>query len=155
MEAFNKFKKVGKLHNSKGTVIAPEAGGLKMVLSFSNLTGKSEGPIFDLLNKKWHQVAKENRMWFINKTGTYKLGAMINTAVQSDVWVLHLLCQDEKLSVDKDALKTCVKKSVDLAKSNKASFHISQLLLDAAPDLKSMIDDMILSEGFDTYIYPN
>lgn len=153
MSKTDKFKRVGKLKNSEGTVINPEAGGLKIILSFSNLNGNSDGPLFDVLGKKWKQVSKENRMWYINKTGSYKLGAVLSTAVQSDVWVVHMLCQKKDMSVDESALEQCIKQLLILAKSNKASFHVSSILLDIHPKLKDLITDLILDEGFDITIY--
>lgn len=150
----NKFQAVGKTKVIKGSILAPENSGLRFVLSVNNLAGKPEGntllPIFD---KKWKKVREESRGWFANKTGAYKLGAINTTAVQSDTWVIHCLVQDEQLKTSAKAVEECLKKVCASAKAEKASVHISSLLVKEIPQLAELAKTQLLDNGISVYFY--
>lgn len=152
-ELSKKFKPVGRTKVINGTIIAPENSGLRFVLSFTNLAGKPESPLFPLFEKKWRKVREECRAWYATKTGAYKLGATSNTAVQSDVWVINMLCQDESLKVDIKGLEECLKKVSASALYEKASIHISSVLLEAAPELKDLATKYFTENGVSVSYY--
>tara|TARA_R110000868_G_scaffold67046_6_gene199266 strand:- start:1300 stop:1767 length:468 start_codon:yes stop_codon:yes gene_type:complete len=149
----NKFQMQGKVKVINGSILTPENGGLRFVLNTNNLSGKVVGPLYSLFDKKWKKVREETKGWYANKTGAYKLGAVNTTAVQSDVWVIHMLCQGADLLTDVPALTECLKKVAQSAKSEKATVHISQLLVDEIPSLQDLVDKCLVKSGISVSYY--
>lgn len=149
----NRFQAQGRTKVIKGSILAPETAGLRFVLSVTNLAGKPENPLYPVFDKKWTKVKQEARGWFATKTGAYKLGAINTTAVQSDVWVLHMLCQDEKLKTDVKALEACLVQICKSAKYERASVHVSTLLTDAMPELGALLTSELIEKGVSVYFY--
>jgi hypothetical protein len=147
------FQQQGQTKLIKGTILAPHNAGLRFVLSVNNMAGKPENPLFPIFDKKWKQVRQESRGWFATKTGAYKLGALMTTAVQSDTWVLHMLCQDENVKTDLKALETCLKQVVTMAKYEKATVHVSSLLVNAIPEITALLDTHLIKNGISVYFY--
>ncbi len=151
----NKFQTPGKSKLINGTILLPEASGLRLILSFNNMVGDVKGndllPIFD---KKWKRVKEDFKMSYINKNGSYKLGTVVaSTTVQSDVWVQHLLVQDENLNVDLSALNKTLKQIQLTAKTEKASVHVSTILTTKVPELTKLLKEYLLDEGINVYFY--
>jgi len=150
----NKFQPQGKVKVVKGSILAPENAGLRFVLSINNLAGKSDNnPLYPIFEKKWKKVKEEAKGWYATKTGAYKLGAINVTAVQSDTWVIHMLCQDENLSTNSSALGECLKQVCAKAKYENASVHVSSALLEAMPELKELLTKNITSQGLNLLVY--
>lgn len=150
----NKFQPPGRTKVVNGTILTPEMAGLRFVLSINNLLGKPEGnPLLPVFDKKWHKVRESSRGWFATKTGAYKLGAINPLAVQSDTWIIHMLAQGEDLKVNLDGLKECLKKVCAQAKYEKASVHISSLLVDLVPELPLLATEHLVNEGVSVYYY--
>jgi hypothetical protein len=149
----NKFLPPGKTKTVKGTILSPELGGLRFILSINNLAGKAENPLFPVFDKKWRKVKEDSRGWYVNRTGEYKLGAINVTACQSDVWVIHLLCQDKDLKTDLKGLEECFKKLYKNAKYENASVHISNMLVDMIPEIKDLSTKYLIQEGVSVYFY--
>lgn len=149
----NKFKPNGKTKVIKGSILAPENAGLRFVLSINNLAGKPENPLFPIFDKKWKRVKEDSRGWFATKTGEYKLGAINTTAVQSDTWVIHMLCQKEDLSVDLNGLENCLKKVCSSAIYEKASVHVSNILTNMIPELQNLLTKHLIENGVSVYFY--
>jgi hypothetical protein len=150
----NRFQPVGRTKVLNGTILSPEMAGLRFVLSLNNLAGKVEGnPLLPLFDKKWKKVREDSKGWYATKTGAYKLGAVSTLAVQSDTWVVHMLCQDQDLKVDLDGLKTCLNNVCKLAKSEQASVHVSSLLVDAVPQLSDLCTECLVNNGVSVYYY--
>ena len=150
----NKFQPQGKTKLIKGSILAPENAGLRFVLSVNNTQGKVEGnPLLPLFDKKWKQVRAESKGWFATKTGAYKLGAINTTAVQSDTWVIHMLCQGDDLSVDAKGLVECLKKVAASAKYEKATVHVSTVLTDSIPELNALLSEHLVDQGVSVYLY--
>jgi hypothetical protein len=151
----NKFQPKGTVKVIKGTIVMPETGGLKFILSPVNMVGKPEGnPLLPILDKKWPKVRAEARGLFAGKTGAYKLGAVAGvTATQSDVWVQHILCQDKDLKVDLKALEECLKKVATSALYERANLHISTVLVEAIPELPDMLVKHCVDKGISVYYY--
>jgi hypothetical protein len=148
-----RFQQPGKVKTIKGTILAPENAGLRFVLSVNNLAGKPENPMFPIFDKKWKKVREESRGWFANKTGAYKLGAINTTAVQSDTWVIHMLCQDESVATDLKGLEECLKKVCASAKYEKATVHVSTVLTNAIPELAELLNKQLIDHGVSVYFY--
>ena len=149
----NPFKPKGKTKLIKGSILAPENAGLRFVLSVNNLAGKPDNPLFPLFDKKWKAVKTESRGWYANKTGAYKLGAVNTTAVQSDTWVIHMLCQNEESQTDSTALEACLKAVCKMAKYERATVHVSTVLTDAIPELMGLLGTQLVDEGVSCYFY--
>ena len=150
----NKFQQQAKNKLIKGSILAPENAGLRFVLSVNNTQGKVEGnPLLPLFDKKWKQVRAETKGWFATKTGAYKLGAINTTAVQSDTWVIHMLCQGDDLQVDAKGLEDCLKKVCASAKYEKATVHVSTVLTDAIPELTELLTKQLVENGVSVYFY--
>ena len=150
----NKFQPAGKVKVVNGSILAPENAGLRFVLSLNNLAGKTDdNPLYPIFEKKWKKVKEEAKGWYATKTGAYKLGAVNITAVQSDTWVIHMLCQDESLKTKVSAVEDCLKQVCAKAKYEKASVHVSTLLLNSIPELKDLLNKHIVSEGLNILIY--
>lgn len=154
-ETKNKFQSQGKTKLVHGSILMPEMAGLRFVLNMANMAGKTEGGLYPLFDKKWVKVKQEVRGWYTNKTGAYKLGtgALHTTATQSDVWVISLLCEDEKSKVDVVALEACLKELCKMAKFEKASVHISTLLTNSVPELSALCKTQLLEQGVNVYFY--
>ena len=151
----NKFQSAGRVKTIKGSILAPEYAGLRFVLSVNNLAGKNEGnPMLPIFDKKWPKVKAESRALYATKTGAYKLGKIVGTtATQSDIWVLHLLVQDETLKINLGAVESCLKEVCKMAKYEKATIHISNLLVDLIPELPNLVNDLIVKEGISVNYY--
>jgi len=148
----NKFLVQGKFKEITGSILAPQHAGLRLVLSTNNLSGKPENPVFPIFDKKWRKVREDSKGWFSSRIN-YKLGCVNTTAVQSDTWVIHLLCQDENFKTDDKALEDCLKKVTEMAKYEKASVHVSQLLLDSVPGMKASLLKLAVENGVNVYSY--
>lgn len=150
----NRFQPQGKTKVIKGSIIAPENAGLRFVLSVFNLAGKTDDhPLYPTFEKKWPKVKSEARGWFATKTGAYKIGAVNTTAVQSDTWVIHLLCQDENLATDEVGLEKCLKEVCKMAKYERATVHVSSLLTNAVPELAALLQTNLINQGVSVYFY--
>jgi hypothetical protein len=149
----SKFKKSGKFKEIDTSILAPQNGGLRFVLSFINTKGKTEGKWFSLFDKKWKKLKEETKGFYTLRTGEYKLGKINQTAVQSDTWVIHLLCQDDNLKTDLKALEVTLKKVKDLAIYEHATVHVTSILIDECPELKDMLKTHLVDEGVSVNLY--
>lgn len=152
-ETTKRFKQKGRVKTIKGSILSPHNAGLRFVLSINNLCGKPENPLFPIFDKKWRKVREDSRGWFANKTGLYKLGAINTTAVQSDTWVIHMLCQNESLQVDLKGLEDCLKKVAASASYEKATVHISTVLTKYIPELEGLLQTHLVDNGIDVSFY--
>lgn len=148
-----KFGTKGKVKVISGSVLNPEMAGLRFVLNAVNTAGKVDSPLEDLIDKKWKKVKAEVRGWFVNKTGAYKLGAVNTVAVQSDVWVLNMLCKDEHSAMSAQGLETCLSEVAKMAKTEQASVHISNLLLKEMPDGQTLVNKHFVDNGLLVCLY--
>ena len=149
----NKFQPKGRVKLISGSILAPENAGLRFVLSIANLAGKLENPLLPIFDKKWKTLRAEVKGWYTTRTGAYKLGAVHTSAVQSDTWVLHMLCQDDNLKVDAKGLEECLKKVCASAKYEKATVHVSTLLVEAVPELQELLTSQLVDQGVSVYFY--
>lgn len=149
-----KFQTPGKTKVINGSILAPHNAGLRFVLSVTNLAGKPDNnPLYPLFEKKWKKVREEARGWYATKTGQFKCGAIIASAVQSDTWVIHLLCQDEDLKTDIVGLEKCLKEVCKMAKYESATIHVSSLLTKYMPELTNLLKTELVDNGLSVYLY--
>lgn len=149
----NKFMKVGTLRPVNGTVVSPQGGGLKLVLLTVTTKGGLDCPMVDILTKKWAKV-KEN-LFKINsyRTPEYGLGYITDLAVQSDVWVMNLMCRDDAGTLHLSGLKKCLANVAKLANYEKASVHLSEHLVAKYPEFVNLIKSELLDNGIDVVYY--
>ena len=152
-KALSQFQVKGSVKVIKGSILTPHNAGLRFILNINNMAGKPESPLYPIFEKKWKKVREEARGWYTNKTGAYKLGAVSTTAVQSDTWVIGMLCQDDKFETETKAVETCLKEVCKMAKYEKATVHVSTLLTDALPELEAMLQTELVSNGVSVYFY--
>lgn len=149
----NRFQPQGKTRTIRGSILAPENAGLRFVLCVNNMGGTTENALYSIFDKKWKKVREETRGWFTTRTGAYKLGATKTTAVQSDTWVIHMLCQTKELQTDVGALEDCLKQICKMAKYERATVHVPSVLLDIVPEMKSSLEKHLLTQGVNVYYY--
>lgn len=148
----NKFVTPGKTKVVEGSILTPQYAGLRLILNFSNLAGKTDSPMFNIFDKKWRKIKEENKGWYAIRNN-FKLGELLTTAVQSDTWVVNCLCQDEQGKISESALNTCIKKIHAMALNEKASIHVSNLLLEECPELSSLLNEKLVTEGINVSYY--
>lgn len=153
-EEKNKFQLSGKVKVIKGSILTPHDAGLRFVLNINNLAGKVDSPLYAIFDKKWPKVKQEAKGWYNARTGAYKLGAVpLTTAVQSDVWILHLLCQDAELKTSEAGLTACLKELCKMAKYERASVHVSSLLPELVPELSESLQKELVDKGVSVSYY--
>lgn len=148
----NKFTQAGRIKECTGSVLTPQNAGLKMVLSVCSQSGLYESPFYNMITKRYTKVKSDYREWFVTQQGL-KLGNLNTTAITSETWVMQAVCLDGKEKLDKKALEACVTKLIDQAKYEKASIHISDLLLKEVPALKKLLMTAIPEAGLNLYVY--
>jgi hypothetical protein len=148
---FTQFKQAGRVKECTGSVLIPQNSGLKMVLAVCSQSGLYESPFFKMITKRYTKVKSDYREAFVTQQGL-KLGNVNTTAITSETWVMQAVCLDVKEKLDKKALETCVTKLVEMAKYEKASLHVSNLLLQEVPALKKLLA-AIPEAGLNLYLY--
>ena len=148
----NKLLTHGKTKTVKGTILLPELASLRLILTPCSQAGKPDSKLHTILNKKWRTVAADLKGWCAHNVD-FKLGNLRQTAVQSDVWVIHALYLDKEGKVDEKALESCVKKLADLAKYEKGSVHVSTLLTEENPKLVELLQKLCLEKGTPVFFY--
>lgn len=146
------FAPKGKTKVVKGTILAPENAGLRFVLNTLSLSGKPDGELFSLFDKKWSRVRSESKGWYATRQN-FKLGAINTTAVQSDTWILTMLVKNEEDQLDESALDVCLKKICDMAKYERATVHVSSLLTDEFPALADKLNTALVANGISVVFY--
>lgn len=153
----NLFQPRGKAEVVKGSILAPQNAGLRLVLNVNNMAGEADSPLYPVFEKKWKQVKAEAKGWYNTRTGLgpnpYKLGSINTTAVQSDTWVIHMLCQDEEHKTSHEALTTCLKAVCKMAKYEKATVHVSTLLTQTLPGITDLLETELVEQGVSVYFY--
>lgn len=141
-----------KVREINDSIIATQNAGLRFVLNVANKKCDLDYKILSIFEKKWKNIKGDLKTWFSNQA-IYKLGNIQTLAVQSDTWIVHMLCQDENKKTDKNSLAKCLKSVSDLAKYEQASVHISSKLFEDIPELKECIDSNFIKKGISVYLY--
>lgn len=148
----NKFVTHGKTKLVNGSILMPELGNLRLLVVPSSETGKPDGELYTLLEKKWKSAKAEFKGWYAHHMD-FKLGSVHTTAVQSDTWLLHCLCINKKGEVDTAALAACVKKVAAMAKYERGSVHVSTLVTDQMPEIMDLMNSEMIEKGISVYFY--
>lgn len=149
----NNFQPVGRVKLIQGSILNPQNAGLRLVLNINNTVGKAEGPLYPLFDKKWRKVKEDAKGWYNTRTGAYKLGAINTSAVQSDTWVIHMVCQDKDLQTDVNGLTLCLREVCKMAKYERATVHVSTILTQMAPEILDLINAELIEKGVSCYFY--
>lgn len=148
----NKFTKAGMIKECAGSVLTPQNAGLKMILSVCSQSGLYESPFYNMITKRFAKVKSDYREAYVTQQGL-KLGNVNTTAISSESWIMQSVCFDAKNKLDKKALEVCVDKLVAMAVYEKASLHISDMLLKEVPALKKLLPSVALQNGVNVYLY--
>jgi hypothetical protein len=150
----NPFQQPGRVKTINGSILFPQNAGLRFILNVTNMAGKMESPLYPVFEKKWPVVKKEVRGAYVNKTGKFVLGSIAsNISVQSDIWVITVLAQDENLVTDVAALETSLKEVRKMALYERASLAVSTLLTDAIPELHDLLTKELVEYGVSVLFY--
>jgi len=84
---------------------------------------------------------------------TFKLGAVKDIAVQSDVWLMNMLVLDKDNKLNDKALLTALKEVCKVAKYERASVHVSTLLTTAFPQLQDLLTTNLVEQGVSVFFY--
>lgn len=142
----------GKLKEVTGSVLSTQNSGLRFIINATNKKCNLEYDLIKDFDKKWKNVRGDLKTWF-NNPANHKLGNIRELAVQSDTWIVHMLCQDENLKTDEKALKECLKKVAELARYEQASVHLSHKTVEQVPELKNLVEEFILNKNISVYVY--
>jgi len=149
-----KFKQQGKFKVVEGSILTPENSGLKLIVNFINMKGTVDDEIYKTFDKKWQKIKQDVKGLYSTKTGEYKLGTLSKetTAVQSDVWVAHLLVKNEGV-VNDEALGVALKKLATFALAEKATVHVSSLLMKQSNKMLELLKTHLLENGVSVAVY--
>lgn len=148
----NKFMPVGKSKLIEGTIITPELANLCLVVVPVSMMGKPENSVYGILEKKWKNVKADVKGWHASNRD-FKLGDIHELCVQSDVWVVSILCLDKEGVLDEKALAKCMKNLLKMTKDEKASVHISMITVDEMPQIGDLVQEHLLDNGVNVYFY--
>ena len=157
----NKFQTKGTLKQISGSIIQPQGSGLMYVPINISVDQYNEHPLYKLFDKKWKQVKSETKQAYLNKNGhLFKIGVCSNDiSVQSDVVIKGMICQKNnkengKIETNKDAVEKCLQVMSKEAKQNKASIHLSQIVLDVLPELTAeLVEKHFINNGINVFMY--
>lgn len=152
MENAPKFTPQGRTKLVQASILQPELSGLHLVVIPCSETGKPDTALHKILDRKWATVSRDLKGWFAHHLD-FKLGSINTVAVQSDVWIVHMLCFDKQGQLNEAGLASCMKKLSTLATMEKASVHMSVLTLDAIPTMQDLVKPWLLDRGVHTYFY--
>jgi len=144
-----------KIKRSDSTVFFGETSALKLVLNVYDLKSdkfeKIKTKNMAVLCKKWAKAEETDRSWSYSRD--FKLGNVNSTAVQSDVWVLTMLCKQEGKTVA-SALSDCLDKIVKVAKYERANIHITESLFSDLPELTDdLLQEKFLDQNIKVFVY--
>jgi hypothetical protein len=148
----NKFITPGKTKIVKGTILAPENAGLRFVINIVGQDGTFNSDLDKILAKKYNNVKLAYKEWYATQLG-FKLGAIKDVAVSSDIWIKHLLVRDKNGNINDAGLQSAIKKLGEQAKYERASVHVSTMLTKNTPQLESLLIEHLVEEGITTYFY--
>lgn len=146
------FVQKGKIKVVNGSVALPHNTGLGFVVIPCDMSGNPSSNLFSMLGKKWGKVISEYKFWY-PKITSFKLGNIHDTVLQSDAWAVYCLCKDKDGKLDKNALEACVDKLISKAKFEKASLHVSNLVISEVPEFADFLREKVVSAGVNVLLY--
>lgn len=148
------FGKKGSVKTIDATILSPQQGGLKLILSVARLDGALDNPMMELFSKRWANFRKELASLYATRTGAYKLGFVGEPyCVQSDVWVMHCVCLNAKGKFDLDGFRECLKALCKKAEVERAGVHISNILVNKFPKMTKLVEEELTNNGVNVLYY--
>jgi|ERR1019366_3267379 hypothetical protein len=147
-----KFSPVGKSKVINGTLTIPNASGLRLICVLASEKGEFDSPVYKLLDKKWATIKTAAKGWR-QENIHFKMGNLRDCAVNSDIWVVSLLCVKKDGTLDEKALATCFKKLSQMALSDKGTVHFSSTVADEHPQFFDMAQTQLVEKGINVFYY--
>ncbi len=147
-----RFIMPGKVKTINASVTLPENAGLRFILNPCSINGKWESKLQKVLSKRWKKPQEEFKTWAANTTN-FKLGQIQSVSVQSDVWVINIICLNKEGKLDQKGFADCLKNSMKLVKSEKASVHVSSLTGEFHENNLDIYAKDFSTNGIHTYFY--
>lgn len=148
----NKFTIPGKKQEVKGAVNTPINSGLRLVVMNCGVDGKLETDLQKLLVKSWPMVRTGYKGWFASQNN-FKLGNIYDILTNSETRVVCMLVEGKDGKKDPEAVQKSVKLLLELAKKEKASVHISRVLLKEMVGMEEMLEKEFIPTGVSIYFY--
>ncbi len=153
----NKFQPKGRLRECKTSIITPESAGLRFILNPCSVSGKWDSKLQETLSKQWSKCKDDFKSWWAtNNKSLFKPGLNNVSSVQSDTWVINMLCLDQDGSLNKDNLSSCVKELVKSAKYDSATIHLSDMCMQSdelKQDFMDLVCQPLMDNGIHVYVY--
>jgi O-acetyl-ADP-ribose deacetylase (regulator of RNase III) len=153
----------GILRYREGDALVPISAGFRIIVHICNDAGFFAKGFVVALSKKWPKTQLEYRNWWRSQKN-FKLGEIMEVAVQSDTVVIHMIAQHDIKPDDKGtppiryaALAQCLEKVAKLAKTNNASIHGprfgSGLSGGNWSQIEEIIKEKLIDKGISVTIY--
>jgi hypothetical protein len=146
-----KFTPKGQIKVVQGSISNPNTSSLSLVLVAMSESGIADSPTYQTLGKKWGKAKSDARSWYQEQV-SFRPSNIKVSCVQSDVWLVHMLCVKKDGSTDEKALDGCLKKALAEAQSNKGTIHVAASLVEQVPLLGPKLED-IAKHGVSCYFY--
>jgi len=144
----------GSLTYVKGDATEPAGTGPKLIPHIcNNIGGWGRGFVL-ALSARWREPEAAYRKWALNES--FRLGMVQPVKVEKDLWVLNMLAQrgtrrsaQAPPAVCYDALRICLQKAAQFAKSKGASVHAPKFGAGLAGGDWRVIEQLIREELVD------
>lgn len=153
-QVINPFMNKGKVKEVNASVLHPQGGGLKLVLTTATTNPKLLNcPMLPLLTKKWSKFKESLYKLYSHRSSDWGLGYVAELAVQSDVWIMHLLCRNDDGYLDVNGLRKCLQNIKKIADYEKASVHVSSDVLEMFSGFGDVVKEELVEKGVAVVIY--
>lgn len=154
-QILSKFTPRGKLQDAQPgcSVISPMNSGLRLIVNFVSIKPSFTQPLDLMIDRIWKRVKQDYYGW-AGDLRNFKLGSIKDSLCASDIMVVNLLVKNEDGIVDAPALETALQKLTNFAKTEKASLHFSDHLVNEVPGLRDLADKYCATNGVNCYFYP-
>lgn len=142
----------GKMRQVVGHILNPENSGLRFVLNFVGMNGTFDSPLDKVLAKQWANSKSAFKEAYATRFN-FKMGNIITATCASDIWTINMLVKDKDDKMDVASLDAAMKKVSDLAKYEKATMHISNVLLIEEPSMKELSIKHFVDQGLNVNFY--
>ena len=150
----NRFVPTAKLQDIPrgSSIICPINSGTRLIMNFVGLELKFDSKLHKILEKVWNKVRQEYFYWS-GDIKTFKPGNIKEVLVSSDIMIVHMLVKNKDGIVMADALEKALQNLANFSKVEKASVHISNLLVEEVPALKELAKKYLSESGIHCYFY--
>lgn len=150
----NRFTVKGKLQDAPpgSTIICPINSGIRLIVNFVGFGLKFDKKLDKILSKVWEKVRQEYFYWS-GDIKTFKPGNIKEVLVASDIMIVHMLVKNKDEVVISEALEKAMQNLANFSKTEKASVHISELLVEDVPAIKELAKKYLSDAGIHCYFY--